>query len=57
MTRGGVDPLTYEPLPLESYLVWLDGADLSFEGELGLDQGPNAPPKKSPCWTTWFTLA
>ena len=43
VTRGGVDPLTYEPLPLESYLLWLDGADLSFEGELGLDQGPSAP--------------
>ena len=43
VTRGGVDPLTYEALPLESYLVWLDGADLSFEGELVPGQGPSAP--------------
>ena len=43
VTRGGVDPSTYEPLPLASYLVWLDGADLSFEGELVPAQGPSAP--------------
>ena len=43
VTRGGVDPLTYEPLPLASYLVWLDGVDLTFEGELVPGQGPSAP--------------
>lgn len=43
VTRGGVNPVTYEPLPLESYLVWLDGADLTFEGELLPVQGPSAP--------------
>lgn len=43
VTRGGVDPVTYEPLPLESYLVWLDGADLTFEGELVPSEGPSAP--------------
>ena len=43
VTRGGVDPSTYQALQLESYLVWLDGADLSFEGELVPGQGPSAP--------------
>ena len=43
VTRGGVDPINYEPLPLASYLVWLDGADLTFEGELVPSQGPSAP--------------
>jgi len=43
VTRGGVDPVTYEPLPIESYLVWLDGADLTFEGELVPSEGPSAP--------------
>ena len=48
VTRGGVDPLTYEPLPLESYLGWT-AADLSFEGELGLgSSGPAHLPRNRP---------
>jgi hypothetical protein len=43
VTRGGVDPLTYEPLQLASFVVWLDGADLAFEGELVPSQGPSVP--------------
>ena len=40
VTRGGVDPATWGPLDLESYLVWLNADDLSFEGELTLTSGP-----------------
>ena len=43
VTRGGVDPITYEPLPLSSYLVWLDGEDLGIEGELFPFEGPSLP--------------
>ena len=43
VTRGGVDPMTYEPLPLPSYLVWLNGEDLSLAGELLPLEGPSLP--------------
>ncbi len=40
VTRGGLDPLTWGPLDLESHLVWLNADDLSFEGEVTLESGP-----------------
>ena len=40
VTRGGLDPVTWGPLDLESHLVWLNADDLSFEGELTLTSGP-----------------
>ncbi|MGB2229065.1 MAG: hypothetical protein ACPHZB_06045, partial [Flavobacteriales bacterium] len=40
VTRGGLDPVTWGPLDLESHLVWLSAEDLSLEGELPLASGP-----------------
>ena len=40
VTRGGLDPVTWGPLDLESHLAWLNADDLSFEGELTLAAGP-----------------
>ena len=40
VTRGGLDPVTWGPLDLESHLVWLSADDLSLEGELPLASGP-----------------
>ena len=40
VTRGGLDPVTWGPLDLESHLAWLNADDLSFAGELTLAAGP-----------------
>lgn len=40
VTRGGLDPLTFGPLDLESHLVWLNAEDLAWEGELSVESGP-----------------
>lgn len=40
VTRGGLDPVTWGPLDLESHLAWLNADDLSFEGEITLESGP-----------------
>lgn len=40
VTRGGLDPVTWGPLDLESHLAWLNAEDLSFEGELTVTSGP-----------------
>ena len=40
-SRGGLDPETYLPLPLESHVGWWNQEDLTLEGELSLMQGPN----------------
>ena len=40
-SRGGLDPETYQPLPLESHVGWWSQEDLTLEGELSLMQGPN----------------
>ena len=40
VTRGGLDPITWGPLDLESHLAWLNAEDLSFEGELTVTSGP-----------------
>lgn len=42
ITRGGVND-AWEPLDLTSHLVWLDGQDLSWEGELTPSEGPSMP--------------
>ena len=42
VTRGGVDD-AWQPLELASHLVWLDGDDLSLEGELAPTEGPSMP--------------
>ena len=42
VTRGGLDD-AWQPLNLSSYLVWLDGDDLGFEGELLPTEGPTLP--------------
>lgn len=40
-TRGGIDPVTYLPLPLESHVGWWSQEDLSLGGGLTLAQGPS----------------
>ena len=42
ITRGGLND-AWEPLDLTSHLVWLDGEDLSWEGELMPSEGPSMP--------------
>lgn len=42
VTRGGLDD-AWQPLDLSSYLVWLDGDDLSVDGELLPGEGPTFP--------------
>ena len=42
VTRGGLND-AWEPLDLTSHLVWLDGQDLSWEGELTPSEGPSLP--------------
>ena len=42
VTRGGLDD-AWQPLDLPSYLVWLDGEDLSVDGELLPGEGPTFP--------------
>ena len=45
VTRGGLND-AWEPLDLTSHLVWLDGEDLSWEGELTPSEGPACPVRK-----------
>ena len=45
VTRGGVDD-AWQPLELNSHLVWLDGDDLNLVGELAPTEGPSMPSKE-----------
>lgn len=42
VTRGGLDDV-WQPLDLSSYLVLLDGGDLSLDAELTPEEGPTLP--------------
>lgn len=42
VTRGGLDD-AWQPLGLSSYLVLLDGSDLSLDAELTPEEGPTLP--------------